>query len=108
MTLGNTQNISDWEITLLKRQKSYAISALGELKGKVIEFKSKFKENLRHEFNFYLVSLKAGPGKFYKIVKHKKLKCNSLKIFYLFFLNCILIFLNFNKFLFIHKSGVSN
>lgn len=35
MTLNNSQNISDWEITLLKRQKSYAVSALGELKGKV-------------------------------------------------------------------------
>lgn len=38
LTLNNTQNISDWEIVLLKRQKSYAIAALGELKGKVSHF----------------------------------------------------------------------
>lgn len=38
LTLTNTQNITDWEITLLKRQKSYAVAALGELKGKVCLF----------------------------------------------------------------------
>jgi hypothetical protein len=35
MTLTNTNDITDWEITLLKRQKSYAVAALGDLKGKV-------------------------------------------------------------------------
>ena len=35
MTLTNTNDITDWEITMLKRQKSYAVAALGDLKGKV-------------------------------------------------------------------------
>ncbi len=36
LTITNAQSISDWQIIMLKRQKSYAVSALGELKGKVI------------------------------------------------------------------------
>lgn len=35
LTLNNAENISDWEVTLLKRQKSYAAAAIGDLKGKV-------------------------------------------------------------------------
>ena len=35
LTLNNAENISDLEIMMLKRQKSYAIAALGEMKGKV-------------------------------------------------------------------------
>lgn len=87
MTLGNSQNISDWEITLLKRQKSYAISALGELKGKVLNLIFRYKKYLRDDLNFvhYLLSLKAGPGNFKKLVKKIPLKCNSLKLFYLSF-----------------------
>jgi hypothetical protein len=36
MTLTNTNNITDWEIVLLKKQKSYAVAALGDIKGKVL------------------------------------------------------------------------
>ena len=35
LTLNNLEQITDTEITLLKRQKSYAIAAFGQLKGKV-------------------------------------------------------------------------
>ena len=35
LTITNTQSISDSEIIMLKRQKSYAVAALGEFKGKV-------------------------------------------------------------------------
>ena len=47
LTITNTQSISDWEIIMLKRQKSYAVAALGELKGKVnINSKLKMKNLL--------------------------------------------------------------
>lgn len=35
LTITNTQSITDWQIVMLKRQKSYAVAALGESKGKV-------------------------------------------------------------------------
>lgn len=35
MTIGNTQDITDWDITILKRAKSYALAALGDNRGKV-------------------------------------------------------------------------
>ncbi len=36
MTLSNSQGITDWEIVMLKRQKSYAVSAMTDSKEKVI------------------------------------------------------------------------
>jgi hypothetical protein len=35
LTLNNAECITDWEVTLLKRQKRYAAAAVGDLKGKV-------------------------------------------------------------------------
>ena len=35
LTIANTQGITDWEVMILKRAKSYALAAIGDMRGKV-------------------------------------------------------------------------
>ncbi|CAF0745097.1 unnamed protein product [Brachionus calyciflorus] len=77
LTLGNTQNISDWEITLLKRQKSYAVAALGELKGKLEE---KINLNALHDLNLAFLEADADGSGTLELEEFKEVVKNALKI----------------------------